>query len=155
MPAVPPAKQAVKVWASQFLPEEEIERYRPSHVQYGSASPEWKDRLEQPEVKALFVSFKDALLTALPDLQERHLKQVISFRKTKRIVCVIPQSDRLKLVLNMKFSEAKDPEGLCKDLTGKGHWGTGDVQVIYDEESDSDKVIALVKQAYRKWNPGT
>ena len=149
------AKQAVKVWASQFLPEEDIERYRPSGTQHGTASPEWKDRLEQPEVKALFVSFKDALLTALPDLQERHLKQVIAFRKTKRIVCVIPQSDRLILVLNMKFSEVEDPEGLCKDLTGKGHWGTGDVQVIYDEGSDSDKVIALVKQAYRKWNPGT
>lgn len=147
------AKQAVKVWASSFLEEEELERHRPAKTQPGVVAPVWKDRLEQPEMKALFESFRGQLLSALPDLQERHLKQVIAFRKKKRIVCVIPQSDRLKLVLNLKFSEVKDPLGICKDLTGVGHWGTGDVQVVFENAEDGEKLIPLVKQAYKKWNP--
>jgi len=29
----------------------------------------------------------------------------------------------------MAFAEINDPKGLCKDVTGLGRWGNGDVEV--------------------------
>ena len=66
---------------------------------------------------------------------------------------MIPQRDRLKLVLNTLFNEINDPHGICEDLTGRGHWGSGDVQVVLKEAADCEKVLPLVIQAYKKHNP--
>jgi predicted transport protein len=30
----------------------------------------------------------------------------------------------------MDFAEISDPKGLCKDVTGLGRWGNGDVEVL-------------------------
>lgn len=32
---------------------------------------------------------------------------------------------RLRLSINMRFSEIDDPKGLCKDVTNLGRWGKG------------------------------
>lgn len=33
---------------------------------------------------------------------------------------------------NMKFSEINDPNGICKDITGLGRWGNGDVEMFME-----------------------
>ena len=52
--------------------------------------------------------------------------------------------------MNMKFSEIHDPKGLCKDITGLGRWGNGDVEVFFEHTSEIDDVMELIEQSYSK-----
>ena len=38
---------------------------------------------------------------------------------------------------------------MCKDVTGLGRWGNGDVETYFEHTSDIDKVMELVEQSYR------
>lgn len=60
---------------------------------------------------------------------------------------VVPQAKRLKISLNMRFSEVNDPKGLCKDVTGIGKWGNGDIEIGLSNLEDLPYVIGLVRQS--------
>ena len=64
-------------------------------------------------------------------------------------VDIVVQRQRLRISLNMKFSEIYDPNNMCKDVTGLGRWGNGDVETYFEHTSDIDKVMELVEQSYR------
>ena len=52
------------------------------------------------------------------------------------------------MMLNMRFDEIEDPKGLCKDVTGLGRWGNGDVEVRFSSPSQLDDVMDLVHQSF-------
>ena len=49
----------------------------------------------------------------------------------------------------MKFSEVVDTKGICRDITGLGRWGNGDVELYMDHTSDIEQVMEIVEQSYR------
>ena len=48
----------------------------------------------------------------------------------------------------MKFDEVNDPKGICKDVTDKGRWGNGDVEVGISNFEELDYIMFLIKQAF-------
>ena len=50
----------------------------------------------------------------------------------------------------MKFTDIYDPKGICKDITGIGRWGNGDVEVFMDHTSDVDNVMEIIEQSYKQ-----
>jgi len=44
----------------------------------------------------------------------------------------------------MKFSKIYDPRGTCRDITGLGRWGNGDVEVFFEHTSEIDDVVELI-----------
>jgi predicted transport protein len=65
-------------------------------------------------------------------------------------VDVIPQAKRLRLSLNIPFSELNDPKGICRDITGKGRWGNGDVDVGISSKEEIPYILGLVRQAFER-----
>ena len=63
---------------------------------------------------------------------------------------IVVQKQRLRISLNMKFSEIHDPNGICRDITGLGRWGNGDVEVFLEHTSEIDDVMELIEQSYNK-----
>ena len=49
----------------------------------------------------------------------------------------------------MKFSEVIDPKGICRDITGLGRWGNGDVELYMEHTADVDQIMEIVQQSYR------
>jgi predicted transport protein len=49
----------------------------------------------------------------------------------------------------MKFADVIDPKGICKDITGVGRWGNGDVEVFLDSLEGLDDALAIIEQAFR------
>lgn len=49
----------------------------------------------------------------------------------------------------MKFGDVVDPKGICKDITGVGGWGNGDVEVLLDSLDQLDDVMEIIEHAYR------
>ena len=48
----------------------------------------------------------------------------------------------------MKFSEIHDPKGICKDITGLGRWGNGDVELFMEHQDELDQIMEIVKQSF-------
>jgi len=57
---------------------------------------------------------------------------------------------RLQLLLNVQFPEINDPKGLCRDITGVGRWGNGDVEVSLSSLDELPYVMGLVRQSYER-----
>jgi predicted transport protein len=47
----------------------------------------------------------------------------------------------------MRFADVNDPKKLCKDVTGVGRWGNGDVEVGFAKLEELPYVIGLVRQS--------
>ena len=60
---------------------------------------------------------------------------------------VVPQANRLRLSLNMRYNEFNKPKGLCKDVTDIGRWGNGDVEVGLSTMDELPYVLGLVRQS--------
>ena len=49
---------------------------------------------------------------------------------------------------NIEFNQIDDPLGLCLDVTDKGRWGNGDIEVGISKMSELDNVMDLIQQAF-------
>jgi uncharacterized protein with ParB-like and HNH nuclease domain/predicted transport protein len=143
---------ATQVWQSKLLDDATLESHQAKSRKQADGPPDYESLLDQPAVKALLDGLRKVVLSVCPTVTEKQRKQVVVFRKRRRLVCVIPQRHRLKVVLNLKFDEVEDPHGICQDLTGVGHWGTGDVGAVLTELSECSKLLPLIRQAHDKWN---
>lgn len=85
-------------------------------------------------------------------MKEEFKKLYIAFKAPTNFVDVEVQSTQLRLTLNMDFSEVIDPKGLCKDVSNRGKWGNGDVEVRLSRIEELDDVMELVEQAFDKQN---
>jgi predicted transport protein len=47
----------------------------------------------------------------------------------------------------MKWQELNDPRGMCLDVSGKGRWGNGDVEIKLNNLDDLPYVLGLVRQS--------
>lgn len=83
-----------------------------------------------------------------PDVKREFKKLYVAYKLDTNFVDIVFQKSRLRISLNMKFSEVVDPHELCKDVTGLGRWGNGDVEVFMEHTSDVDRIMDLVVQAY-------
>ena len=54
----------------------------------------------------------------------------------------------------MAFPEISDPKGICKDVSGMGRWGNGDVEVGLASLDELPYVMGLVRQSLEKQHGG-
>jgi uncharacterized protein with ParB-like and HNH nuclease domain/predicted transport protein len=145
------AKLACEVWPFPTVPAEALERYRRAEAADAGRTYTLSDHqhLSGPMLE-LFELFRKRVLNLDSTVREEVLKLYIAYKATTNFVDVVPQKSRLRLSLNMDFDEVHDPKGLCKDVTGIGRWGNGDVEVGLSSPAQLDDVMALVKQAFDK-----
>lgn len=60
------------------------------------------------------------------------------------------QAKRLRLSLNVGFHEIEDPRGMCKDVSGLGRWGNGDVEVGLSSADELPYIMGLVRQSFER-----
>ena len=83
------------------------------------------------------------------DVKREYTKLYIAYKLDTNFVDVVVQKQRLRISVNMKFSEIHDPKDICKDITGLGRWGNGDVELFMEHTSDVDNVMEIIEQSYR------
>jgi predicted transport protein len=50
----------------------------------------------------------------------------------------------------MHFDEVHDPKGICKDVTGLGRWGNGDVEIGVSPQDEIEYIMFLIGQSFAK-----
>ncbi|KMZ46718.1 hypothetical protein AC782_05915 [Helicobacter pylori] len=141
------ADLALKIWTYPNLDAETLEKHKPkkekkvydlSSYKFGPHSRELFDILSK-EIKAL-----DERIT------EKFNQDYISYIFNTNFVDIVPLKNGLKLYLNMKFHELQDEKNLASDMTNKGHWGNGDIEVTLKTKENIPYCLGLIKQALEK-----
>lgn len=147
------AALAVDVWSAPTLPKDILDSYRPKvdpTVEYTIDDHPYLSKgneMNEDGMGELFEAFRKAVLALDPCVTEEFLKRYIAYKAETNFVDVIPQAKRLLIVLNMNFDEVNDPKGLCKDLTGIGRWGNGNVGIGLSKVDELPYVIGLARQS--------
>lgn len=142
---------AAKVWPSPQLSESTLEEYRPKPTPAGAEySIDDHPHLTNDTAGPLFQEFRKQVMALDPCVTEVFLKLYVAYKAETNFVDVIPQEKRLRLSINLPSPEVHDPRGLCKDVTGLGKWGNGDVEIKLATLDDLNYVMGLVRQAFEK-----
>jgi len=143
------AKLAVDVWGCPNLEPTVLEKYRVKEkAEYSLSDYEFLG--EGTPMQPLFSSLRKRILNLGSDVKEEFRKLYVAYKSGTNFVDVIPKKSKLDLTLNLEFKEINDPKNFCRDITGKGKWGNGDIQISFNKLEDIDYVMFLVKQAYNK-----
>jgi predicted transport protein len=145
------ADQALKVWAAPKLDAASLAAYLPGKaVAPGGYSIEDHPHLSTGGMRSVFDAFRKEVLALDPCVTEEFKKLYVAYKAETNFVDVVPQAKRLILTLNMTFAEINDPKGLCRDVSGMGRWGNGDVEVGLKSIDELPFVMGLVRQSYER-----
>jgi len=146
------ADLAVHIWASPSLPQDALDTYRKVKASQESKVYTLADHGEylQGTIGDLFDQLRKRILNLDSSVREDVKKLYIAYKTTTNFVDIVPQKNRLRLSLNMRFNEIDDPKGLCKDITNLGRWGNGDVEIGLSSFAQLDDVMLLVRQSFEK-----
>lgn len=143
------ATLATAVWTSPKLNAEVLASYKakPAPNVYTIAD---HPHLESGPMQPVFDEFRKQVLALDPCVTEEFLKLYVAYKAETNFVDIVPQTKRLRLTLNMAFSEINDSKGICKDVTGLGKWANGDVELGISSIAEIPYAIGLVRQSYEK-----
>lgn len=143
------AARAIKVWTPPCLDPAILEAYKPKAETAGYTLDD-HPYLQSGPLRDVFEAFRKQVVALDPCVTEEFLKLYVAYKAETNFVDIVPQAKRLRLSLNMKFPEINDPHGICKDVSGLGRWGNGDVEVGLASLEELPYVIGLVRQAFEK-----
>lgn len=98
-----------------------------------------------PTTQTLFELLRDEIANFGPDVTERFMNQYVGYRRLKNFTEVVGLKSKLNVFIDGPID---DPQGVCEDVAGIGHWGTGNNRATVSSEDDLTKVVPLIKQAY-------
>lgn len=141
------ADKAKQIWPYPILTDDELAPYQ---VEAKSAQ---RYSLESYAVNAftkmLYEKLDRRILNLSSDVKREFKKLYIAYKLDTNFVDIVVQKQRLRISVNMKFSEVYDPNGICRDVTGLGRWGNGDVELFMEHTSDIDQVMEIIEQSYK------
>lgn len=142
------AEKAEQIWEYPKISEAKLAPYRVKE------KPAQKYTIDSYDMNAftklLFDMIDRRICNLSPDVKRECKKLYIAYKLDTNFVDIVVQKQRLRISLNMKFSEVHDPKGLCRDVTDVGKWGNGDVEVFLEHTSEIDDVMELIEQSYNK-----
>lgn len=142
------ADKAEEIWEYPEITDAELAPYRVEE------KPAQKYTIDSYDInaftKTLFDMIDRRICNLSPNVKREFKKLYIAYKLDTNFVDIVVQKQRLRISLNMKFSEIHDPKGICRDITGLGRWGNGDVEVFFEHTSEIDDVMELIEQSYNK-----
>lgn len=143
------AQKGNLIWFSPSLTADQVDIYKSKekiNTQYSLDQYEFLNG----EMLTLYQSLKKRIMNIDSSVNEEFKKLYIAYKSTTNFVDIVPQKSRLRLSLNMAYPDIIDQKGLCKDVSGLGRWGNGDVEVGLSSFNELDDVMDLIQQAFDK-----
>ena len=140
------AKKAESIWPYPTLTTEELAPYQVEEKTVQKYSLETYD--VNAFTRILFESLDKRIMNLSPAVKKEYKKLYVAYKLDTNFVDIVFQKQRLRISINMKFSEINDPNGICKDITGLGRWGNGDVELFMEHQDELDQIMEIVKQSF-------
>ncbi|WP_298033999.1 DUF262 and DUF1524 domain-containing protein [uncultured Dysosmobacter sp.] len=146
------ADRAKQIWAFPAITEAELAPYcaeKKTAERYSLATYD-----TNAFTKILFETLDRRIQNLSPDVKREFKKLYVAYKLDTNFADIVFQKQRLRISVNMKFSEVLDPKGICRDITGLGRWGNGDVELFMEHTSDIDQVMEIIEQSFRLQSDG-
>lgn len=140
------AKKAESIWPYPTLTVAELAPYQVEEKTVQKYSLETYD--VNVFTRILFESLDKRIMNLSPTVKKEYKKLYVAYKLDTNFVDIVFQKQRLRISINMKFSEINDPNGICKDITGIGRWGNGDVELFMEHQDELDQIMEIVKQSF-------
>lgn len=140
------AETAVAIWEYPKLSDAELAPYKMSDKITSRYSLATYDINET--TRSLFEALDRRIVNLSSEVRREFKKLYIAYKLDTNFVDIVFQKQRLRISVNMKFSDVNDPTGICRDVTGIGRWGNGDVELFMDNIGDLDAVMSIINQSY-------
>ena len=140
------AKKAESIWPYPTLTAAELVPYQIEEKTVQKYSLETYD--VNAFTRILFESLDKRIMNLSPAVKKEYKKLYVAYKLDTNFVDIVFQKQRLRISINMKFSEINDPNGICKDITGLGRWGNGDVELFMEHQDELDQIMEIVKQSF-------
>lgn len=101
-------------------------------------------------MRSLFDAFRREVLALDPCVTEEFRKLYVAYKAETNFVDLVPLNKALRITLNLKFHELDDPRGMGRDVTGRGRWCNGDIEVDFNTHEDLPYIMGLVRQSFEK-----
>ncbi len=141
------ADKAKKIWAFPVMTDAELAPYQ------AKKQPKERYNLEtyaaNALTKTLFGVLDHRIQNLSQDVRREFKKLYVAYKLETNFVDIIFRKKSLCIVVNMKFSDVIDPKGICRDISGFGKWGNGDVELHMERASDVDQVMEIIEQSFR------
>lgn len=143
------ARMAVDVWKAPKLEASVLDCYKSKPTQSGYTIAD-HPYLRSGNIAEVFQAFRKEVLALDPCVTENFLLHYVAYKAESNFVDIVPQARRLKIFLNMPFPEINDSKSLCRDVSGTGRWGNGDVEIGLASLEDLPYVLGLVRQSLER-----
>lgn len=100
------------------------------------------------EIQNIFSEISEYILSKGEDVVENILKFYIAYKKVKNIICLEVYKKSIFLDLKLNPKDFEIIEGFTRDMTGIGHYGTGDFRIIINNKEDLEKAKKYIDIAY-------
>lgn len=140
------AKKAESIWPYPTLTVAELAPYQVEEKIVQRYSLETYD--VNAFTRILFESLDKRIMNLSPAVKKEYKKLYVAYKLDTNFVDIVFQKQRLRISINMKFSEINDPNGICKDVTGLGRWGNGDVELFMEHQDEINQIMEIVKQSF-------
>jgi len=140
------AKKAESIWPYPDLTNKELAKYQVED----NTTPEYSlETYEMNDVtRRLFEALDKRIMNLSPGVKKEYKKLYVAYKLDTNFADIVFQKQRLRISINMKFSDIIDTNGICKDITGIGRWGNGDVELFMEHQDELDQVMEIVKQSF-------
>jgi predicted transport protein len=84
------------------------------------------------------------------DVQRKELKLYTAFKRIKNFASfyVLPSKKTINMYLKVDPLTVELEDEFSHDVTKRGHWGTGDLEIIIRSEEDIEKAKPLIKMSF-------
>ena len=102
------------------------------------------------KIKNLYDDVKNEILSFGDEVTENTLKYYTAFKKIQNFICAEIFKEEILLHLKLNPSTISFEKDFTRDVTGIGHYGTGDVELHIRNANDLDKARDLLLRAYQE-----
>jgi predicted transport protein len=99
-------------------------------------------------IRQMAMRVQEVVLGLDPGIEEEPKKLYVAYKVSKNIVCMEIQHQKIYLYLKLDPKKVAGPEGISRDVTSIGHFGTGDLEVTLKSLADLEKTKPFIKMAY-------
>lgn len=108
--------------------------------------------MASPELLQLYESVCDYCDSLGDDAQRKELKLYTAYKRIKNFISilVLPQQkdERINLYLKVDPASIELQKGFSQDVSNKGHWGTGNLELLIRTAEDFEKTKPLIKLSF-------
>lgn len=100
--------------------------------------------------RQLYADLRSFVFALGDDVNEKPLKLYTAFRKLRNFTTVVAYANRLLVYLKLDPATVALEEGFSRDVSGIGHWGTGNVELSLHTAADLERAKSLIERAYQE-----